>query len=69
MDSILTRYIFKKFYQIKTNNSNYYYIIIHIKMENHIQFFFEKLFIPLIEINKCVCELVYNNKNTDSTIL
>ncbi len=38
-------------------------------MENHIQFFFEKLFIPLIEINKCVCELVYNNKNTDSTIL
>ena len=53
---------------IPDNNGNYYYIIIHIKMENHIQFFFEKLFIPLIEINKCVCELVYN-KNTDSTIL
>ena len=31
-------------------------------MENHIQISFEKLFIPLIEINTCVCDLVYNNK-------
>lgn len=31
-------------------------------MENHIQITFEKLFIPLIEISTCVCDLVYNNK-------
>ena len=31
-------------------------------MENHVQISFEKLFIPLIEINTCVCDLVYNNK-------